>query len=80
MINKIPMLKTPTSADLRRTFESAVEVIRKPESAAARPRYGVPIVQRRRTAALPQPSEEKRALTDAAKALAMLWKVPAISR
>jgi hypothetical protein len=79
MINKNNAPKQPSSADLRRVFESAVEEIQRPGKLPARVRYGAPIVAR--TLATPtQAGGEKRALSHAARALAVLWKLPATSR
>jgi hypothetical protein len=62
--------------DLRHVFETAVCEIHQSEVAAKkRLQYRTPIVQRTRFLGIPQVSTEKRALSDAARALAQLWKV-----
>jgi hypothetical protein len=68
--------RSPSSEDLRRVFETAVCEIHQSDLAAKkRPQYRTPIFQRARLLGISQGSEEKRALTDAARALAQLWKV-----
>jgi len=79
MINKNVAPKPPSSLDLRRVFESAVEEIQQPGKLLAYVRYGAPIVPRS-LAAPNHAGGEKRALSDAARALAVLWKLPATSR
>jgi hypothetical protein len=62
--------------DLRRAFESAVREIHDASIAAGnKPKYGIPIVPRGRVLGALKPDAEKRALSDAARALAQLWKV-----
>jgi len=62
--------------DLRRAFKTAVSDLRDADAAAKkRPEYRTPIVQRRGFLGFSQADVEKRALTDAARALAQLWKV-----
>lgn len=61
------------STNLQRTFENAVRNIYQAE--AKGPSYRMPIVQRRRVAADAPANAQKKALSDAAKALAQLWKV-----
>jgi hypothetical protein len=62
--------------DLKRVFEVAVSEIHRPEvNAQKRPHYGAPIVCRGRILGLSQAGAERRALSDAARALAQLWKV-----
>ncbi|PYX32797.1 MAG: hypothetical protein DMG77_02330 [Acidobacteria bacterium] len=79
MINKNAAPKLPSSVDLRRVFETAVEEIQQPGKLTSRVRYGAPIVARS-LAAPNHAGGEKRALSDAARALAVLWKLPATSR
>jgi len=79
MTNKPAERKTVSADELRRVFETAVEEIQQPEKPAPRVTYGLPIAPRRGPAAT-QPGGENRALSDAARALAELWKVPATSR
>jgi hypothetical protein len=65
-----------SAEDLRRVFETAVCEIHQSDLAAKkRLQYRTPIVQRARFLGIPQVSTEKRALSDAARALAQLWKV-----
>jgi hypothetical protein len=67
---------SPSAEDLRRAFERAVCEIHQSDLAAKkRLQYRTPIVQRARLLGISQASAEKRALTDAARALALLWKV-----
>ena len=62
--------------DLRRAFETAVCQIHQAERAAGKkPEYYAPIVPRRRLYETSPAGAEKRALSDAAQALALLWKV-----
>jgi hypothetical protein len=59
--------------DLRQAFETAVcEIHRADLAAKAR---SAPIVPRARLLGLSQAGAEKRALSDAARALAQLWKI-----
>jgi hypothetical protein len=68
--------RSASAEDLRRVFETAVCEIHQCDLAAKkRLQYRTPIVQRARLLGISQQSEEKRALTDAARALAQLWKV-----
>lgn len=62
--------------DLRRVFESAVCDIHQADLATKkRLEYRAPIVPRARVLGLSKAGAEKQALTDAARALAQLWKV-----
>jgi hypothetical protein len=62
--------------DLRRVFENAVSSIHEADLAVKkRLKYRTPIFQRRDILGSSQGNTEKRALTDAARALAQLWKV-----
>jgi hypothetical protein len=68
-------LHRPLSAeDLRHAFEAAVCEIHRAD-AAAKKLQRAPIVPRARLLGISQASAEKRALSDAARALAQLWKV-----
>ena len=74
----------PLSAakNLKRAFECAVRDIYQAGLTGQASRYRTPIVQRTGTSACESHVDaEKRALSDAAKALAQLWKVsPSSSR
>ncbi len=67
----------PTSEeDLKRMFEKAVREIHQADPAATTGlRYRSPLVSRARVLGISQASAEKRALSEAARALAQLWKV-----
>ncbi len=68
--------RQPTAEDLRRAFETAVCKIHQADLAAGKkPEYRTPIVQRGKFFETSQAGAEKRALSDAARALALLWKV-----
>jgi hypothetical protein len=67
--------RSPTAEDLRRVFDTAVCNIHQANLAAKKLQYRTPIVQRGRLLGIPQAAAEKRALSDAARALAQLWKV-----
>jgi hypothetical protein len=69
----------PVSADdLRQVFEAAVcEIHQADKSANQKLEYRAPIVPRAKVLGISQASAEKRALSDAARALALLWKVKA---
>ncbi|HEV3510929.1 MAG TPA: hypothetical protein VGS05_04440 [Candidatus Sulfotelmatobacter sp.] len=73
MTNKGPR-QIPIASHLQRSFEHAVRDIYQAGLTGKVSSYRTPIVQRAGSAA-PAPIEEKRALSDAAKALAQLWKV-----
>jgi hypothetical protein len=79
MTNKSATEKPVSQQDLRKVFESCVEMISKPQSPASRVRYGVPIASRLRPTES-SVDKEKQAISSAARALAMLWKVPAHCR
>ena len=74
MTNKSFKQAPPVTRNLQRSFEHAVRDIYQAGLTGKASQYRTPIVQR---ASLPSsgPVEEKRALSDAAKALAQLWKV-----
>ncbi len=81
MATKIVQQSLP-EIHLQRTFENAVRDISQSGKNGKPSHYRMPIVQRT-LSPLPLSSAdaEKRALTDAAKALAQLWKVgPSFSR
>jgi len=76
MTNKCVAQALPPAEHLRRTFECAVRDIYQVGLTGKVSEYRTPIVQRAGTGVAGLPVDaEKRALTDAAKALAQLWKV-----
>lgn len=75
MATKIVQQSLP-AIHLQQTFEKAVRDINQAGLKGKEPRYRMPIVQRTLNAVpLSSADAEKRALSDAAKALAQLWKV-----
>ncbi|MGA2417242.1 MAG: hypothetical protein ABSF59_22535 [Candidatus Sulfotelmatobacter sp.] len=60
---------------LRQVFEAAVCDIYHADLAPKKPRYRTPIAQRKGFLGVSKDGAEKRALADAARALAQLWKV-----
>jgi hypothetical protein len=69
---------TPQAHDLRRTFETALAQVQNGD--APRKRY-MPIAVRKNVTLPDAQATEKRALTDAARALAQLWNIsPALVR
>ena len=73
--SRTEMHQQPASEDLRRKFETAVCQIHDADLAAKkRAEYRTPIFQRARVG-ISQAYAEKRALSDAAQALALLWEV-----
>jgi len=74
--NHIESQHSPSAEDLKRVFESAVcEIHQADVEAKKRLQYRTPIVSRARILGLSQAGAAKRALSDAARALAQLWKV-----
>jgi hypothetical protein len=74
--NHIETLPARSPEDLRRAFETAVcELYVADGTANQRVLYRLPIVSRRRIKGDTQCGDEKRALSNAARALAQLWKV-----
>ena len=68
--------KSPAPADnLKRAFERAVNDIYQAGLTGKVSQYRTPIVQRAGTAMSASLDAKKRAVSDAAKALAQLWKV-----
>jgi hypothetical protein len=68
--------QVPTmSVNLKRTFENAVRDIYETDLAGRKSNYRRPIVQRPRVPAESSANTQKKALSDAAKALAQLWKI-----
>jgi hypothetical protein len=62
--------------DLRSAFETAISELHEADRAAKRrSRYRTPIVPHGGILGISQADAEKRALSDAARALAQLWKV-----
>lgn len=64
----------PLNSNLQRTFENAVRDIHDAENGRGS-WYRTPIVQRLRAVRESSENTQKKAVTDAAKALAQLWKV-----
>jgi hypothetical protein len=76
MTSKTPAQALPVTMNLKRTFENAVHDIYQAGLDGKTSRYRTPIVQRAGTSAVESKANaEKRALSDAARALAQLWKV-----
>ena len=68
--------RSPSPEDLKRVFETAVCEIHQADLKARKERqHRAPIVSRARILGLSRVGAEKRALSDAARALAQLWKV-----
>jgi hypothetical protein len=65
----------PVDINLKRAFENAVRDIYRAGLGAKNSSYRTPIVQRSSVRVESPASAEKKALSDAAKALAQLWKV-----
>ncbi len=82
MQNRTSDRSLPVPKNLKRAFEVAVHDIYEAGLTGRVSRYRTPIVQRAGIRPLESSgSAEKRALSDAAKALALLWKVaPSASR
>jgi hypothetical protein len=70
--HRIEPQRSLSAADLRRKFESAVCELH-PADFAAKKR--MPIVPRRKVLGISQADAEKRAVAEAAQALAVLWKL-----
>jgi len=71
----------PNDKALKRAFERAVRDMYQASLTGQISQYRTPIVQRAGTTAFVSHVEEKRALSDAAKSLAQLWKIfPTSSR
>jgi hypothetical protein len=76
MTNKSAAQSLPPAKNLKRLFECAVRDIYEVGLTGKISQYRTPIVQRAGTGiAASSVDAEKRALTDAARALAQLWKV-----
>lgn len=65
----------PVNLNLKRTFENAVRDIYQAALTGKVSNYRTPIVQRPSAPVDSSANAQKKALTDAAKALAQLWKV-----
>jgi hypothetical protein len=72
---RIAAQRPPSAEDLRVVFETAVCELREANFTSRPLKYHSPMVQRRRISRISQAEEEKRALSDAARALAELWKI-----
>ncbi|HEV2398375.1 MAG TPA: hypothetical protein VGS27_15640 [Candidatus Sulfotelmatobacter sp.] len=76
MTNKTSANAVPVTMNLKRTFENAVRDIYQAGLNGKVSRQRLPIVQRASTLSNEsRANAEKRALSDAARALAQLWKV-----
>ena len=76
MTSKTPAEALPVTMNLKRTFENAVRDIYQAGLDVKTSAYRTPIVQRAGTSVSESKANaEKRALSDAARALAQLWKV-----
>jgi hypothetical protein len=73
MASKPAVQLSSMSVNLQRTFENAVRDIY--EAGGKGPSNRKPIVQQARMTAEASANEQKKALSDAARALAQLWKV-----
>ena len=75
MTSKSPAPALPPAKNLKRAFECAVRDIYQAGRTGRASQYRTPIGQRAGIGLLGSHDAEKRALSDAAKALAQLWKV-----
>jgi hypothetical protein len=74
-VHPAELQRAPSPEDLRRVFEKAVREIHQAEiSGNKRLQYHASIVPRSRLLGISQAGLEKRALSDAARALARLWR------
>jgi hypothetical protein len=72
--------RSPSPEDLRRAFEKAMIEIHEADFPASEPadkkaQYRSPIVQRAKRLGISRARAEECALSDAARALALLWKI-----
>jgi hypothetical protein len=67
------LVQVPSVDDAKQTFETAIARIK--HGAKPAPRTQIPIAVRNRTTVPDDQATEKRALTDAARALAQLWNI-----
>lgn len=74
-VQSIQMHRPPSADDLKQAFEAAVYEIHRADAAVMKLRYRAPIVPRSKMLGMSRENAEKRALSDAARALAQLWKV-----
>ncbi|MBZ5687282.1 MAG: hypothetical protein LAP86_19850 [Acidobacteriia bacterium] len=75
-VAQVPSAQVPSmSINLKRTFENAVRDIYQTSVTGKASNYRRPILQRPRVAVESSANREKKALSDAAKALAQLWKI-----
>lgn len=72
-VQSVQMHRPQSADDLKQEFEAAVYEIHRAD--AVKLRYRAPIVPRAKTLGISRENAEKRALSDAARALAQLWKV-----
>jgi len=75
MMNKASDKVQPLPRNLKRSFEHAVQDIYAAGLTGKVSQYRTPIVRRATAAHSGSKNEEKRALSDAARALALLWKI-----
>lgn len=75
MMNNDPLRVSPAK-NLRGAFESAVQDVYQASLTGKASQYRTPIVQR---SGVSYANPEKRALSDAANALAQLWKISSVS-
>jgi hypothetical protein len=73
--HRIEMHRAQSAEELRRAFEKAVFELHPDLTTKKQQQYRAPIVQRRRILGISQVDAEKRAVSDAARALTALWKV-----
>jgi hypothetical protein len=79
-VHHIQPHRSPSPEDLRRAFEKAMIEIHQADFPAGEPvdkkvQYRSPIVQRAKRLGISQARAEECALSDAARALALLWKI-----
>jgi hypothetical protein len=79
MASKVVAQIAPVDTNLRRAFENAVRNIYQAGLNGKTSSYRTPIVQRASAFIGSSESAQKKALSDAARALAQLWKVSASS-
>lgn len=79
MPNKSAEHTLPADKTLKRAFERAVGDMYQASLSGQISQYRTPIVQRAGTKASGSHVEERRALSDAARALAQLWKISSTS-